>query len=82
MMTMSDKSNVAAPLQDAYLVADLDLPFTRKVPTLGSTLDHIFVTTDFDVPVVYNPLLLRSTQEEQLNKCVGQCSSVAHMGSG
>ena len=40
----------------------------RQVPNLGSTIDHIFVSSDCVVRAVYNPLSLRSTDTASLNR--------------
>ncbi|GAX83979.1 hypothetical protein CEUSTIGMA_g11404.t1 [Chlamydomonas eustigma] len=64
------KSTISHPyvLLDAYNSAGVELPFTRKVPQLGSTLDHIFTSSEFSVSSVYWPLTLRGTDSDQLQR--------------
>lgn len=51
------KTDISHPydLMDAYLLAGRQLPFTRKVPQLASSLDFIWVSSFISVEAVYWP---------------------------
>jgi len=55
-------------LRDVYNACGFDLPYTRKVPTLGAVIDYVFASRDFDVVALHYPLAVRLTDEAGLRR--------------